>query len=288
TIKFIKLRRVKFSMIKKAAILVSIVALVVISFAPLALSVSQAPSGAIFKENIGESSSQSLNWAGYVIPSSDFSVNDVYGSWIIPTVNTGGNSYVAFWVGIDGYNDSTVEQTGILAEPSGHGPHSSTIYKVWYEFYPASPVYAAFTASAGDNVNATVSYNPTTGNFTTSITVYSTSGKVVGTLTHTQKVKGALDDSAEWIVEAPSSTGSILPLANFGTVYFGKDYTGFSGTNYATIGGSTRPISLFSYVSITMVSTSGTPMATPSTLSPDGTSFSVTYDQTVSSLGHSH
>jgi hypothetical protein len=279
-------------MTRKFVLIAVLIVVLGFSLVPLSVHAAQSPTGAIFKENIAESFSTSLNWAGYVITSNDNTVHNVTGSWIIPTVDTSGNSYVAFWVGIDGYNDSTVEQTGILAEPSGHGPHSTTIYEVWYEFYPASPVYASFTASAGDYVYGWVSYSSITGEFTTHIAVYASSSdypsSAIGTLTHTQSVTGALDNSAEWIVEAPSSTSGILPLANFGTVYFGYDNTGISGTNYATIGSTTGTMGSFEPIAITMVSISGTPEATPSSLSPDGTSFNVTYVQSVTSHGHSH
>jgi hypothetical protein len=275
-------------MMKKVVLIVVLIVVVGISLVPLSFHSGQSTTGAMFKENIAESSSASLNWAGYVISSSNYSVSEVNGSWIIPQVATGGNSYVAFWVGIDGYNDNTVEQTGILAEPSGHGPHATTLYEVWYEFYPAAPVYASYTAAAGDYVNASVSYDSSTGVFTTSIAVNSSTSLVGPVFTHTQTVSGALADSAEWIVEAPSSVSGILPLANFGTVYFGSDHTGFTHTNYATISGTTGTMGSFNPIMITMVSTSGTPEATPSSISSDGTSFSVTYDQSITSHGHSH
>jgi hypothetical protein len=46
------------------------------------------------------------------------------------------------------------------------------------------------------------------------------------------KVSAAARSSAEWIAEA-SSSGEILPLADFGTALFGKDSTGIAGTNAA-------------------------------------------------------
>ncbi len=267
------------TVVRSAAI---VAILVIFSFlaVPVATHEMNMVSGAIFHQDIGlqNGNSVSANWAGYAVVGGNDSVANVTESFLIPAVNTGGNSYAAFWVGIDGFNGNTVEQTGILAEPSGHGPHSATQYLVWYEFYPASPVYASFTASAGDNVYASVNYSA--GQFTTYIAVYST-GHLVGTLYHTQAVSGALDDSAEWIVEAPSSTSGILPLANFGTAYFGQNYTKIALTNYATVNGAYGPIGSFgsNVQSITMVTTSGTPEATPSSLNDGGSSFTVTYDQ---------
>jgi hypothetical protein len=75
----------------------------------------------------------------------------------------------------------------------------------------------------------------------------------------------------------------ILPLADFGAVWLGQD-PGFAvipGTCYATIGGATGPIGSFPSSKIwtsTMISQSdGALMATPSVLSPDGSSFSITW-----------
>lgn len=214
----------------------------------------------------------SLNWAGYAITSSAGSVTLVSGSFTVPTVKcSSSNAFAAFWVGIDGFNDNTVEQTGITANPcdTSFAPPG---YSAWYEFYPASPVYASFSVSAGDQVSAQVTYTPSTGVFTTTLTVTSSS-TTVGTLTQSSTVSGAQSDSAEWITEAPSLGGQILPLANFGTVTF--------TSSSAIIGGTTGSISAsFSSSAvheITMVTRNGTVKALPSALSTDGTTFSVTW-----------
>lgn len=84
---------------------------------------------------------------------------------------------------------------------------------------------------------------------------------------------------AEWIAEAPSSGGEILPLANFGTVDYGADFTGVHPTCYATVSGTTGPIATFGAAvqDITMVSASKAVEAQPSGLSTNGTSFAVTW-----------
>jgi len=94
-------------------------------------------------------------------------------------------------------------------------------------------------------------------------------------------VSGAARSSAEWIAEAPCCTrrGGILPLADFGTVDFGQDYTDVSGTNDATDSSTSGPISAYGSAvnSITMVSARGAQEAVPSALSSDGTSFTVAW-----------
>jgi len=216
---------------------------------------------------------RSLNWAGYAVDSSVAgSVTDVKGSFAIPTVScNANNAFASFWVGIDGFSSNTVEQTGVTANPC-NSSFAPVGYSAWFEFFPAAPVYASASLAPGESVSAEVTFSPSTGIFTTSITVKSGSTTVV-TLTHSQTVSGAQSNSAEWIAEAPSVGGRILPLANFGSVSF----TSAS----ATIGGTTGSISA-SFPSsttneIVMVTRSGTVKAQPSALSGAGTSFSVAW-----------
>jgi hypothetical protein len=117
----------------------------------------------------------------------------------------------------------------------------------------------------GDTISAEVKY---IGNnkFSLSITDVTTGQ----TYTTTQKGK-AKRQSAEWIVEAPSSTGGVLPLANFGSDVF--------TSCYATVAGATGSVNDVRWQNdaITMVSSGGALKAQPSELSPDGTSFGVTW-----------
>jgi hypothetical protein len=223
-----------------------------------------------------DNSVDSENWSGYAVTGSSFT--QVTGSWIVPAVNcsSAGNTYSAFWVGIDGYSSSSVEQTGTESDCSGESP----VYYAWYEFYPhPSIVIQSLPVSPGDVVQAEVSYSG--GEFTISISDVTT-GK---SYSKSAKVADAKRTSAEWIAEAPCCTGrgakgASLPLADFGTVSFGLDYTGFSGTNNATAGasGGSTPISGFSTAeAITMVTAKGVDEAVPAPLTADGSSFTVTW-----------
>ncbi|MEM3655344.1 MAG: G1 family glutamic endopeptidase [Thermoprotei archaeon] len=226
---------------------------------------------------ISLSSSQSLNWAGYAVAVKSGEVNAAYGSWFVPTLScTKQTTYAAFWVGIDGYNDSTVEQTGV----TGDCQHGVAIYSAWYEFYPSSPVYApaSDTVKPGDKIFGSVVYNPSGNCFTTLLRDDTEGWSYTSPCT---SVSGALRSSAEWITERPAVGGSLTTLANFGTAYYGYDYTYISGTNTVTInsvnytiGDSPNPIS------ITMVNVKGGTLAAPSPISSDGTSFSVAYKAT--------
>jgi len=205
----------------------------------------------------------SYNWSGYAVTGSAGSVTSVSGSWTVPSETcTSSQTYAAFWVGIDGFNSGTVEQTGTLAECIGGTPYNFA----WYEFYPSSLV-ELWTVSTGDSISASVTYSASTNKFTTTVT--DTTSKTSYTTLPTS-VTGAKESSAEWIAEAPSSYNGILPLADFGTVNF--------GSSLATISGHSGSINSFTSVyAITMISSSGAKEAVPSALSTDGTSFSVTW-----------
>ena len=99
-------------------------------------------------------------------------------------------------------------------------------------------------------------------------------------LTYTTTYKpttAPLRTSAEWIAEAPSGTSGVLPLADFGTVDFGENFTSIASTDFATISSKAGAIGSFTAAeAISMVTESGSsPMATPSALLDSNTSFSV-------------
>lgn len=222
-----------------------------------------------------QTSTYSLNWAGYAIPTQTGAVSAVYGSWIVPSVICSTKTtYVALWVGIDGYNSNTVEQTGILAQCY----HGIAYYYAWYEYYPASPVYApsSYVIKPGDIIYAYVTYDPVSNTFTTFLQDLTQGWTYTSPPT---TVSGAQRSSAEWIVERPAIGYSLTKLANFGRAYFGYDYTSVTFTNYAVINGVQGAIGSFSYVQIIMVSGGkfSTILATPSPLTQDGTSFYVNY-----------
>jgi peptidase A4-like protein len=217
-------------------------------------------------------SSKSSNWSGYAVTGQTGSVTDVKGSWVVPAIVgtcPSTNQYSSHWVGIDGFNSNSVEQTGTDSDCQNGAP----TYYAWFEFYPKpSFQISGMTIHAGDTITAEVKF--TSGKFVTTITDTNTGQS----FSKSAKIN-AQRSSAEWITEAPSSSGGILPLADFGTVNWGLDNTGVSSTNYATVGGATGTIGSFgaSVQTITMVSNSGATKASPSALSSDGTSFSVTW-----------
>jgi hypothetical protein len=222
---------------------------------------------------VHHASSNSTNWSGYAVTGGSGSVSHAKGSWVVPAIQgtcPATNQYSSFWVGIDGFNSGTVEQTGTDSDCQNGAP----TYYAWYEFFPhPSFLIGGLTIHPGDHMSAEANFNGRA--FVVTITD-TTSGLSFST---SAKVRGAQRSSAEWIAEAPSSSGGILPLADFGTVSYGTDNTGIAMTCYATIGGTTGAIGAFgsSVQQITMVTSAGAVKAQPSALSSDGTSFSVAW-----------
>jgi peptidase A4-like protein len=153
--------------------------------------------------------STSTNWSGYAVTGSRFT--SVSAAWTEPTVSCSGTAYSSFWVGLDGDTSNTVEQTGTDADCSGSTPQ----YYAWYEMYPKFPVNLSGTVRPGDKMTASVTTNGS-GSFTLTISD-TTQGWTNNT---TARLKSAKLASAEVIAEAPSSSGGVLPLANFGSVGF--------------------------------------------------------------------
>jgi hypothetical protein len=194
----------------------------------------------------------------------------VKGTWTQPSASCPSNKrqYSSFWVGIDGYNSNSVEQTGTSADCIGKNRPS---YYAWYEMYPNPPVNLSMTVSPGNVMSAEVSVVGTS--FTLTITNVTTGAS----FTTTQTLSSAAKSSAEWVAEAPSScfhTCTVLPLANFGTVNFSGSFTTGNGHT-----GSINDTA-WSNDQITMVGNGGAVKAQPSPLSGDGQSFSVTWKHT--------
>ncbi len=219
--------------------------------------------------------SDSTNWSGYAVTGTSFT--KVLGSWTIPTVNCSKtpNTYSSFWVGLDGWSSDTVEQTGTDSDCDGSSPS----YYAWYEFYPAASVeITSVPVAPGNHMSASVTY-VSGSTFTMTIT-NETTGK---SFSKNGTVSGAARSSAEWIAEAPCCTrrGGILPLSDFGTVDFGDDYTGVSGTNDATDSTVSGAIGAFGSAineAIMVNGSTGADESVPSALSSDGTSFTATWD----------
>ncbi len=237
----------------------------------------------------------STNWAGWADINDTFKT--VSSQWTEPTVNCsapstssggggllgglggllgggggGGTSpttYSSFWVGLDGYSSSSVEQDGTSADCTSSGPD----YYAWYEMYPSGEAPLSSTqyhVNAGDVMTGTVSFNATSNAYTLSLS--DQQGK--WTYSTTIAESGLARSSAEFVAEAPSECSILycdpLPLSNFGTATF-------FNASAADGSGQLKPISAFSDAAIEMVD-NGTTLAQPGALNASGNGFTVKYD----------
>ena len=207
---------------------------------------SGRPSG-----SLGWSSS---NWSGYAITGSGF--NSVSGSWTVPAVSaTRKASYSSDWVGIDGFNNSNLIQTGTESDFFSGRAH----YDAWWEILPAAEtVIPSITVTPGDQFSATITHG---SGSTWTITIKDvTNGQ---SFTINQTYTGP-QTSAEWIEEAPTVGGRIAPLAHYrSTVFDPGTVNGGNPGLVAADGG-------------TMVQ-HGTTVSTPSNPDKDGDGFAAAY-----------
>lgn len=206
---------------------------------------------------------QSTNWGGYADTGSSFS--RVTASWTEPsaTCSRSTEQLAAFWVGIDGYSSSSVEQDGTLIECF----RGQAFQFTWWEMYPTNDIQVVGqTLAAGDAITSTVTRSGTSYTLTVTDSTHS-----ANSFTVTESCSSCANTSAEWIAEAPSSSSSIFPLANFGS------WTA-SGAS-VTAGGTSGTISSFTDDQITMIDSSNRVKAQPGSLNGSGNGFSVTWER---------
>jgi uncharacterized repeat protein (TIGR02543 family) len=231
------------------------------------------------KVAIKSASSETTNWAGWASNDTAAVANSVQGSWIVQTASPSTNTtYSTQWIGIGGLTDNTLIQTGTESDYY----NGTASYIAWYELVPAAETpLVGFTVSPGDRISANITQGTAPNAWIITLTDLTMQQAFMITVTYNSPKL-----SSEWIDEQPdtclsSSSCVYSSLSNFGTAYYGSDYTSEAGTNYANMGSGSQPLSeLPNITSITMVNVSSTgaltELAQPSALTTDGTSFTVT------------
>jgi hypothetical protein len=167
------------------------------------------------------------NWAGYVASGGTFT--KVTGTWKEAVAKcTAKHDLFAPWLGLDGYGDETVEQTGVQTSCSSGKPVDSG----WYEMYPAAPKYYSNPVSTGDTIKATVVFK---GGSAYSLTLQD----VTKGWTHTvRKTLSAQNASAEAIIEAPGGFPGLPDGVTFSNVTVnGKTLSSFHPVKLTATGG---------------------------------------------------
>jgi hypothetical protein len=161
-------------------------------------------------------SASSPNWVGYAVNTSvrAGSYTSVQASWTQPAVDCShGDGTVVFWVGLDGWGDTAVEQDGTQAKCAG----GVAGYSAWWEIYPTNSITAyPDTIAPGDQLTAKVIFSALTG-----YELYLSDATQGWTedASHTGAA-GAANSSAEIVAETPGSGSTLADLPDFGSVAF--------------------------------------------------------------------
>jgi hypothetical protein len=122
-------------------------------------------------------------------------------------------TYSSEWVGIDGYSNSSLIQTGTESDYYNGKPH----YYAWWEILPAAEaVIPTISVQPGDLMQASITHG-TGSSWTITITDTRPGAGPPSTTTHTYS---GPQTSAEWIEEAPTVGGRVGTLANYGLASF--------------------------------------------------------------------
>jgi hypothetical protein len=208
----------------------------------------------------------SLSWVGYVVSqsfNSQSKVTAIEGSWIVPQVNaSAGDGHSSAWIGVGGQTDKTLIQVGTEQDVTG----TQANYYAWYELLPAfSVMITGLTISPGDTVTTSL----TLVDASTNVWSIQLSDISNGQTFSLNSIYASSRSSGEWIVERPTISNQITSLCNFGTVHFNNCQIKMNNIK--------APIGNFTYSNIQMTNQQATLLATASTLSPDGSSFTANY-----------
>jgi hypothetical protein len=209
------------------------------------------------------------HWSGYIISldlkNKTEGVSSITGTWGVPEIQYSvSNTYSSVWVGISGYGESSLIQAGT----EQHCEKGKISYFAWYELLPATIITVnTLEISPGDIITTSITLvNDKQNTWQIRIIDETTGRSFEKTVTY-----DATRKSAEWIVERPTVNGQVSTLADFNKATLINCQT--------TIKGTTGTIKNFIYTQATMVDSQDNDLVKTSSLSSDGSSFTVTYLQ---------
>lgn len=241
-----------------------------------------SPNGYAADAQVSSSADASSSWAGYVDTGKTFS--KVQGEITVPTITCVGSSAESlFWVGIDGYNEKTVEQDGVGAKCIGATP----TYFAWWEMYtPTSGPLMQISASTlsvkpGQKIDASVSYVTLK---TVNDKLYDAYSLQLDNVTTNQKPfvtnqtctvgYSCNRGTVEWVAErynVGNNTFASLGKWSYNAHLFENAYVASSTSS------KLEPISGYNNIDLSMIDSDYNFIAQPGVLNTDGTSFGVTW-----------
>jgi hypothetical protein len=205
------------------------------------------------------SQNTSHNWSGYAATSGTYT--SVTGTWIVPPAGLNSAAGVgATWVGIGGVTSHDLIQAGTQDVAAGGGQAQ---FQTWIEMLPQASQQVPVAVVPGDSVTVSIDEQGAgTGIWQISINNNTSGQTYQTTVNYTSS-----ESSAEWIQEAPAGSSGVLPLDFFNSVSF--------SAASATQDGQTIDLSQAGAQPITMLNANAQPLAVPSAIASDGSSFSV-------------
>jgi hypothetical protein len=202
----------------------------------------------------------SRNWSGYVATGGRFT--GVTGTWTVPQPLSSGTPFgtSGTWVGIGGLSSHDLIQAGTQEETNGLGQAQ---FATWIETLPDPPQQVPLAIVPGDSVTVSiVEQGAGTGDWRVSL-----KNNTTGQSFQTTVLYPSTESSAEWIAEAPSGPGGVLPIDAFGAVAITEASAVRNGQTVNLTQLGARPM--------TLVNAANQPLAIPSSIGPNGSSFTI-------------
>ena len=225
------------------------------------------------------------NWSGYA-ETGHFT--SIAGSWTVPRVKPGvanarSEWFSATWVGIDGFNDTDLIQTGTEQDDIG----GSASYSAWWEILPRAETTIPDPVSPGDTMAASITQTPVIVVKRKRIKVISDQWSIRlvdvtqgWNFSTTQVYKGP-GDSAELIVEAPLVGRSLSTLADYSFPSGSSQAGDFrAATVSTTLGGTPGGAGLDYQNDAGTLIQGGLPISTPGSPDAAATAFNSSYGAT--------
>ena len=165
------------------------------------------------------------NWSGYAETGTFAGVTS---TWTVPTVAASSSAtYSSAWIGVDGFNNSNLIQTGTEEDYYNGAAH----YNAWWEILPAAETAlpGSYAVAGGDRMSAKI-YETSRprrsrrggrfgrggrGGTTEHVWDIMISDTTRGWTYSTSQAYAGTGTSAEWIMEAPEVNGRIATLAHY-------------------------------------------------------------------------
>jgi hypothetical protein len=229
----------------------------------------------------------SSNWSGYAETGTFTGVSS---TWTVPAVAASSSAtYSSAWIGVDGFNDSNLIQTGTEEDYYSGSAH----YDAWWEILPAAETEistSTYPVAPGNQMSASIYETTTTvsqgrrGSSEHDWVIKLSNVTKGWNFSITEAYSGA-GTSAEWIMEAPEVGGKIATLAHYTTTPAAGagdfDNAGILTTEVSSGTPTYTPASLvYANDSGTMVQNKVT-VSTPGDQDSAGTAFNVAYGSAV-------